>query len=156
MHSTIYVAPFSDNEEMSIESTRFFHVDCSSEEMKSTRSCLDNAYTLQCPCGLEVRLEPGGPAENAIVFTAIDEQPHELQVGAFYSSQAESISVVGNENCPACFSRERDSVTCPARAGAYHFKACWRLTMLDLVAERGEVETFAAEDVFAEARRIAP
>ena len=103
MLSSIHVVPFSDNENMSIGSTRFFHVDCSSEEMKSTRSCLDNAYTLQCPCGLEVRLEPGGPAENAIVFTAIDEQPHELQVGAFYSSQAESISVAAMRTAQPVF-----------------------------------------------------
>ena len=103
MHSTIYVAPFSDNEDMSIESTRFFHVDCSSEEMQSTRSCLDNAYTLHCPCGLEVRLVPGGPAESAIFFTAIDEQPRELQVGAFYSSQAESISVAAMKTAQPVF-----------------------------------------------------
>ena len=103
MLSSIHVAPFSDNENMSIGSTRFFHVDCSSEEMQSTSSCLDNAYTLHCPCGLEVRLEPGGPAESAIFFTAIDEQPRELQVGAFYSSQAESISVAAMKTAQPVF-----------------------------------------------------
>ena len=81
----------NEDRETSFGVFQFEHAGCGSMSEKYVRST--DEYVLQCSCGLEIHIPRFGTAVDAIMETAIDEQPRDLEPGAFHSDVAETIHV---------------------------------------------------------------
>jgi len=58
------------------------------------RNPLTQQYTVQCVCGLTIRLPAIGPAVEAFDLTAIDEQPRLLPSGSYSSTVDGELEVI--------------------------------------------------------------
>ncbi len=95
MKTVIEVEALSDRQPSGFGHLRLFHQGCDQVPLVKHRNPITAQYTIQCVCGLTIRLPVTGPAIDAFDLTAIDEQARVLPTGSYTSSAQADLEVVG-------------------------------------------------------------
>src|SRR5678815_2787895 len=94
MTTVIEVAPPTDRQPGGFGHLHLYHHGCDQIPLIKHRNPLTQQYTVQCVCGLTIRLPATGPAVEAFDLTAIDEQPRLLPSGSFSSTVDGELKVI--------------------------------------------------------------
>ena len=94
MTTVIEVAPPTDRQPSGFGHLHLYHHGCDQIPMIKHRNPLTQQYTVQCVCGLTIRLPAIGPAVEAFDLTAIDKQPRLLPSGSYSSTVDGELEVI--------------------------------------------------------------
>ena len=90
----IEIAPPTDRQPSGFGHLRLFHQGCDQIPMIKHRNPLTRHYTLQCVCGLTIRMPEVGVAVAAFDLTAIDKQPRSVPGGSYASTIDGELKVI--------------------------------------------------------------
>ena len=94
MTTVIEVAPPTDRQPSGFGHLRLYHHGCDQVPLIKHRNPLTQQYTLQCVCGLTIRLPAIGPAVEAFDLTATDEQPRPVPSDSYSSTVDGELKVI--------------------------------------------------------------
>jgi hypothetical protein len=94
MTTVIEIAPRTDRQPSGFGHLRLYHHGCDQIPLIKHRNPLTQQYTVQCVCGLTIRLPAIGPAVEAFDLTAIDEQPRPVPSGSYSSTVDGELKVI--------------------------------------------------------------
>lgn len=92
--TAIEVAPRTTRQPGGLGHLRLFHQGCEDIPLNKHRNVLTEQYTLQCLCGLVIRLPANGPAAEALNQTADDQLTRKLPSDSFVSSVGGEVEIV--------------------------------------------------------------
>ena len=94
MTTVIEVAPATDRQPRGFGHLHLYHHGCDRIPLIRHRNPLTQQYTLQCVCGLTIRMPATGPAVEAFDLTAIDRQPRAIPSGSYASTVDGDLQVI--------------------------------------------------------------
>jgi hypothetical protein len=93
MATVIEVEPVKHRQKSGFGHLQLLHQSCQGIPLVKHRNPLTDQYTVQCVCGLTIRMPATGAAVRAFDLTAIDRQSRALPSGS-YSSTADGLLTV--------------------------------------------------------------
>ena len=93
MTTVIEVAPLTGRQPHSFGHLRLYHRGCEGVPLIQHRNPLTEQCTLQCVCGLTIRMPVRGPAVESFEQTAIDHQPRTVPSGTYASTAGAELLV---------------------------------------------------------------
>jgi hypothetical protein len=94
MATVIEVEPVKARQQSGFGHLRLLHQSCQGIPLVKHRNPLTDQYTVQCVCGLTIRLPAIGAAVQAFDLTAIDLQSRAIPNGSYSSTADGSLTVV--------------------------------------------------------------
>ena len=97
MTTVLEVSPPGERQPSGFGHLRLYHQGCDQIPLIQHLNPLKQQYTMQCVCGLVVRVPAHGPAVEAFNLTATDQQPRLLPSASYASTVDGELRVVARD-----------------------------------------------------------